>query len=376
MEHGRVHSRNGPVAPAQQAGPRLIFWELTPKCNLRCVHCRAWAQQERSADELTTEQGRAFIDRLVAWADPILVLTGGEPLYRPDWNDLAQHAASSGLTVALATNGTLVDDATARQIATSGVRRVSISLDGADAATHDSFRGVPGSYDQAVAGLRRLRNLGVSVQINMTVARHNVDQLDEALDRAIALGCDAFHLFLLVPVGCGIRIAETQQIEAQRYEEVLAWLAERSKTAPIGLRATCAPHYFRVARQRGGQMTPPRGHGDTGGDGAAPGRMHAATRGCLAGSGVCFVSHRGDVQPCGYLPLVVGNVLERDLRDIWHHSPEFARLRDPEGLGGKCGLCEFRTLCMGCRARAYAATGDIMAEEPFCVYEPKRLQRG
>lgn len=376
MEQGRAHGGSGQDTQVQQAGPRLIFWELTPQCNLRCVHCRAGAQEERSADELTTEQGRAFIDSLVGWADPILVLTGGEPLYRPDWRDLARHATDRGLTVALATNGTLVDDRTASDIAASGIGRVSISIDGADAETHDRFRGVSGSYDRAVAGLRRLRDLGVSVQINMTVARHNVGQLDEALDRAIALGCDAFHLFLLVPVGCGIRIAETQQLEAERYEEVLAWLAERSKTARIGLRATCAPHYFRVVRQRGGQMTPHRGHGDRGAEGSPSGRMQAATRGCLAGSGVCFVSHRGDVQPCGYLPLAVGNILERDLRDIWRDSPEFARLRDPEGLGGKCGLCEFRTVCMGCRARAYAATGDIMAEEPFCIYEPKRLQRG
>lgn len=375
MGHDRIYGANRPSALAEQAGLRLVFWELTPKCNLRCIHCRAWAQEERSTDELTTEQGRAFIDSLIEWADPILVLTGGEPLYRPDWRELAQHAAGRGLTVALATNGTLVDDATARDIATSGIRRVSISVDGASAETHDCFRGVSGSYDQAVAGLRRLRDLGISVQINMTVARHNVDQLDEALDRAIALGCDAFHLFLLVPVGCGIRIAETQQIEAERYEEVLVWLAERSKTTRIGLRATCAPHYFRVVRQRGGQMTRPHGHGGHRAEGSPSGRMQAATRGCLAGSGVCFVSHRGDVQPCGYLPLVVGNVLERDLRDIWRDSPEFARLRDPEGLGGKCGLCEFRAVCMGCRARAYAATGDIMAEEPFCLYEPKHLRR-
>ena len=314
---------------------------------------------------MNEEEARAFLDSVKQWADPIIVLTGGEPLYRPDCLPLARHASDLGLMVALATNGTLITDSIARDIQASGVRRVSISLDGADAETHDTFRGVPGAYDAAIAGLKRLREIGVSVQVNMTVAKHNVDQLDEALDKALALGCDAFHIFCLVPVGCGLQIAETQQIEGERYEQALTWLARKSQEVDINLRATCAPHYFRLLRQTGAKVSPPHG-GE---------RLHAATRGCLAGSGVCFVSNRGDVQPCGYLPLVVGNVRRRNLRDIWNESPEFALLRQPDELKGKCGCCEYRTLCMGCRARAYACTGNYLAPEPYCVYEPGATKR-
>ncbi len=246
-----------------------------------------------------------------------------------------------------------------------GIKRVSISFDGAAAQTHDLFRGMAGSFDQALQGLRLLRGRGMSVQINCTITQHNLAELDDTYAFAAAEQVDALHFFLLVPVGCGVQIAQEQQLEAAQYEQVLDWIYERSRQAPMHLRATCAPHYHRVLRQRAkaeGIEVAPATHG-----------LAAMTKGCLAGTGVCFISHRGDVQPCGYLPLVAANVRQSALRRIWSSAPLFQSLRDDSQLGGKCGVCEYKRVCMGCRARAYYATGDFMAEEPFCLYVPRRL---
>ncbi|NJO83289.1 MAG: radical SAM protein, partial [Blastochloris sp.] len=284
-------------------------------------------------------------------------------------------ASEAGLPVALATNGTLIDDDVARRIRDSGVQRVSISFDGADAATHDAFRGLAGSYDAAVRGFKALRAVGLPVQINTTVAKHNESQLEDMRAMAKALDAVGLHLFLLVPVGCGVELAETQMISAQEYERVLNWLYDVEQSEPdLQLKATCAPHYFRVMRVRRAQEKRlgisrdlPASH-----DRQVNGHphMHAATKGCLAGTGVTFISHRGEVFPCGYLPLEAGHVRRQPFGDIWQHSPLFAQLRDPEQLEGKCGVCQFKTLCSGCRARAYGITGNFLAEEPFCAYEP------
>src|SRR5215475_4235471 len=230
--------------------PRLIFWEVTKGCNLRCIHCRATATELSSPTDLSTDKALGIIDQIAAAADPILVLSGGEPLYRSDIFQLARHATDKGLRVALATNGTLVTKDVARMIVDAGVRRVSISLDGADALTHDSFRGIPGAFDAAVRGLRNLKELGMSVQINMTIARHNAHQLPDVLQLARNLGADARHTFLLVPVGCGVDIAAEQMVPPEEYERMLNWFYDQSLAGGIELKATCAPHYFRVARQR------------------------------------------------------------------------------------------------------------------------------
>ncbi len=343
--------------------PRLIFWELTKRCNLKCLHCRAEADDDEGGGDLPFEKVAGIIDDIAGDYAPILVLTGGEPLYRKDIFDIASHATRRGLTVALASNGTLIDDTVAVKIRESGIGRVSISLDGADAATHDGFRGIDGSFDRALLGIAGLRNAGVEFQINTTVTRRNADRLNEIVDLSVSLGARALHLFMLVPVGCGVEIAETDMISKERYEEVLHWFYDVSKRVDMELKATCAPHYYRIIRQRakeeGRRIT-----FETDG-------MSAVTRGCLAGSGVCFISHRGDVQPCGYLPLVAGNVTETPFKEIWDGSELFSSLRDLSLLKGKCGRCEFRGFCAGCRARAFYQTGDPLAEEPYCVYEPK-----
>jgi radical SAM protein with 4Fe4S-binding SPASM domain len=309
------------------------------------------------------------------------------------------------LRVALATNGTMVTKDMAEKIKNSGVKRVSISLDGADATTHDTFRGIPGAFEAAIYGMKNLQQLGISVQINTTIARHNAHQLPEVLKLARELDADALHTFLLVPVGCGVDIAAEQMVPPDEYERMLNWFYDQSLSGDIELKATCAPHYFRVARQRRAadrmagreqaavrpshpheigptEMTmpgstgislkpgggPPAGH--TGHPGGHPGDMNAMTKGCLAGTGVCFISHEGEVFPCGYLPALAGDLRKQSFAEIWNESAVFGMLRDDDNLKGKCGCCEFRHVCMGCRARAFAATGDYLAEEPFCVYEP------
>lgn len=402
---------------APYPAPRLVFWESTAGCNLECIHCRRITVADQLLpQDLTTQESFDLIDQIAAFGRPIFVLSGGEPLFRPDIFDIARHATDAGLIVALATNGTLIDEDVALKIKESGVRRVSISFDGADAPTHDIFRG-QGAFDLALAGMGHLRDVGVPYQINTTVARHNVDQMPETLALAKELGAVALHLFLLVPVGCGVEIAEDQQITPEEYEDVLNWMYDAEMEGGIELKATCAPHYFRIVRQRQAEERrqgiirqrpqsmhrqkhagggPQGGHpgGDAGTNGGHPGShpgshpgangenahgvqaMSAMTKGCLAGTGVVFVSHRGEMFPCGYLPLEAGNIRREPFQKIWQGSPLFNDLREPDLLGGKCGICEFKRVCSGCRARSYGMTMDYLGEEPFCTYEPRAMEAG
>ena len=406
-------AEHAPHSTKAEFKPRLIFWEVTKGCNLRCVHCRATATELSSPTDLPTAKALDIIDQIAEVSNPILVLSGGEPLYRSDIFQLARYAGEKNLRVALATNGTLVTKEVARMIADSAIKRVSISLDGADANTHDTFRGIPGAFEAALYGFRNLKEVGMSLQINMTISRHNADQLPAVLDLARNVGADALHTFLLVPVGCGVDIAAEQMVPPEEYERMLNWFYDRSLEGGIELKATCAPHYFRVVRQRGvadrhaaeaakahhptshthpaaigptdmlmpggtgisfRPQAPPPGHhtGHPGGHPAAhPNDMNAMTKGCLAGTGVCFISHEGEVFPCGYLPAIAGDLRKEKFANVWANAKVFNDLRDTDNLQGKCGCCEFRNVCMGCRARAYAATGNYLDGEPFCVYEPK-----
>ncbi len=328
----------------------MLFWESTTRCNLSCVHCRR-LETDPADDELTTAEAKAVFDSAADLGKPVIVFSGGEPLMRNDWEELAAHARQLELPTALATNGTLIDGNMAKRIAAVGFRRVAISIDGADPATHDEFRGQPGAYAAALAGLAALRAEAVPVQLNVTVTTGNVDQLDAIYALARDRQAVAVHLFLLVPVGCGVQIGESRQISARRYEEVLNWVCDRQAEGDLELRATCAPHYYRVAAMRGMDV--------------------GKSRGCLAGISVIFVSHRGKVFPCGYLPVDCGDTRDQPLADIWRNSPQLLDLRDYDKLKGKCRRCDFRQICGGCRARAYGATGDCLAEEPFCDYQPQ-----
>ncbi|MEE8483017.1 MAG: radical SAM protein, partial [Nitrospinota bacterium] len=290
----------------------------------------------------------------------------GEPLFRPDIFDIAKYAVGKGLTVALATNGTLVDEAMAKKIVDSGVQRVSVSLDGLN-EIHDEFRKQKGSFDLALKGIKNLQALGMSTQINSTIAKHNVHQVKELYQFAVDQGVDALHIFMLVPVGCGVQIAEDQMLDPKVYEEVLEWFYEISKEGKIQTKATCAPHYFRIMRQKAkeeGIKITPKTHG-----------MAAMTKGCLAGQSICFISHKGQVFPCGYLPVEAGNIHKERFKDIWENSETFKRLRDQDNLKGKCGICEYKKVCEGCRARAFYEKGDYMEEEPYCIYEPVKISR-
>jgi radical SAM protein with 4Fe4S-binding SPASM domain len=318
------------------------------------------ASFKRSPEELSTEEAFRFIDAIVEFSNPILVLSGGEPLFRDDIFDIASYANAKGLKVALASNGTLISREIAQKIKEAGIKRVSISLDGAIEQTHDEFRKLKGSFIKALTGFQNLKELNLSLQINSTLAKHNVNELSQMYNLAVSLGADAFHIFMLVPVGCGVEISPKQMLSAVEYEEALIWFYEKSKENNIELKATCAPHYFRIALQKD-KLLP-----------VSKSALHQQTRGCLAGSGVFFVSYRGDVFPCGYLPIQCGNVRQQSLKNIWDKSENFELLRDPNRLEGKCALCEFKKVCFGCRARAYADCGNFMAEEPFCVYQPDK----
>lgn len=344
---------------------RLVFWETTAACNLECSHCRRLdVSRELSKEDLTTEEGIQLIDELAEMNPLTLVLSGGEPLFRPDIFKLALHAHEKGLRVALASNGTLIDEGVAEKIVSSEIQRVAISLDGADAETHDAFRCQEGSFNKSINAFRTLKRRGMSLQINCTLARHNIHQREEIYGLSVALDVDALHIFMLVPVGCGASLSNQVMLSAEEYEEVLGWLYEKSKNLKPHVRATCAPHYFRVIHQKakaeGRKLESPKNG------------MSAMTKGCLAGTGIVFISHRGEVFPCGYLPLHCGNVRETPFKEIWHSSGILNQLRDPEYLEGKCGICEYRNICLGCRARAYFQNGNYMGPEPMCLYQPKR----
>lgn len=344
--------------------PRLIFWEATVACNLECQHCRRIEFEPRA--ELATERMQELFRELAELSRPIVVFSGGEPLMRADILPLARFAVDLGLRVALATNGTLLDAATAAAVAAAGIARVSISLDGATAATHDTFRRQAGSFARAIAGCEHLKQAGVPFQINTTVTTANEAELEALFALTESLGAVALHLFLLVPVGCGAELAADQMLTPARYEQVLHWFYRRSRETKLETKVTCAPHYYRILKQRGAM---PTGHPGAK-PGGHPGGMHAVTRGCLAGTGVAFISHTGEVFPCGYLPVSAGNIMTQSFTEIWRGAKVFQDLRDDARLKGKCHGCDYVGVCGGCRARAYAAVGDYLAPEPYCLYSP------
>lgn len=354
---------HAPGHPGQVPELRLVAWETTRNCNLNCVHCRAAATRGPYRNELDTEAALALVDQIAAVGKPIVILTGGEPLLRPDIFEIARYGTDRGLRMVMAPNGTLVNADNARRMVDAGIQRISISLDGADAASHDRFRGVSGAFEGALRGIDHARQAGLEFQINTTVTRANLEQIPRIQELAVELGAVAHHIFLLVPTGRGKYIVD-QAIDAVQYEETLNWFYDQRGKTPLQLKATCAPHYYRILRQRAqaeGVSVTFESHG-----------LDAVTRGCLAGTGFCFVSNQGVVQPCGFLALGCGDVTRTPFGDIWRHSEIFTALRDPDRLEGKCGYCEYRRVCGGCRARAYEATGNFLAEEPLCSYRPPR----
>ena len=347
--------------PHANTGPRLVAWEVTRNCNLSCVHCRAAASRGPYADELSTEKCREILDQIAEVGQPIVILTGGEPLLREDIYEVAQYGTGLGLRMVMATNGTLMTSEVARKIKSSGIQRVSISLDGPDALTHDRFRQVKGAFEGSIRGIEELKKEGIEFQVNTTITRHNVDRARGMLDLAVTLGAAAHHIFLLVPTGRA-RDMINQEIDAEEYEKVLHWFYDMRSQVPMHLKATCAPHFYRVLRQEAHKRGEKVDYATYG--------LDAMTRGCLGGTSFCFISHVGSVQPCGYLELQSGDLRTSTFKEVWENSPVFKKLRDFSNYKGKCGVCEYLKVCGGCRARAYEATGDFMAEEPLCNYQP------
>ena len=355
-----THPSN-PHKKSKEGSLRLVAWEITRNCNLSCVHCRASADMGPHTGELKTDACFKLLDEIADAGSPIVILTGGEPLLRKDIFDIARYGTNKGLRMVMAPNGTLITESFAKQMADSGIQRISISLDGASEKTHDTFRGVKGAFQGALNGIKLAKEAGIEFQINTTITKTNLDQIPAIQELAVNLGAVAHHIFLLVPTGRGKYIID-QEISAQEYEHTLNWFYDQREKLPLQLKATCAPHYYRILRQRAkkdGKSVSFQTHG-----------LDAVTRGCLGGTGFCFISHQGIVQPCGFLNLNCGDIRKDSFPNIWNNSDIFLSLRDFSQLKGKCGKCEFKAVCGGCRARAYEANGDFLSEEPLCSYQP------
>lgn len=352
--------------------PYIVIWETTQACDLACVHCRASAQPLRNPFELSTREAERLIDEVKAMQTPVFVLTGGDPLKRPDIFDLIEYAAREGVRVSITPSATpLLTREAIRKMKEGGLARIAISLDGPTEAVHDGFRKMTGSYACTLSAVRWAHEVDLPVQINTTITRHNLNLLDEIIALIEQLDIVLWSVFFLVPTGRGSGI---DLISAEEFEQVFAKLYETSGRVPFDIKTTEAQHYRRYLLQRrteekrktGWLHLPPLSAGKTmDGIGRAPIAIND-------GKGFVFVSHMGEVFPSGFLPVSAGNVRKQPLAEIYQNSPLFKNLRDASKLGGKCGYCEFREVCGGSRARAYALTGDAFAEEPRCVYQPRR----
>ncbi len=348
---------------------QLVAWEITRSCNLHCAHCRASSTTGSYKGELSTQKAFTLIDQIREVGNPIIILTGGEPLVRSDVYSIAEYATVSGLRVVMGTNGTLVTPRVAARLKDAGLSRISVSLDFPSAQTQDRFRGQQGAFEAALSGIRCIRQSGMEVQVNCTLTRLNIAYLNDLLSLALNEGAVAFHPFFLVPTGRGRGLSDVE-LSAEEYEKALNWIYDKQLDLgdKIFFKPTDAPHYMRILRQRNGNQelkAPPTRapHGRRGG-------ADSISRGCMAGSGFCFISHTGRVQGCGYLDVAAGNIQHQSFGEIWRDSPLFQQLRDLSALKGKCGVCEYKRVCGGCRARALESTGDYLAAEPYCIYQP------
>jgi radical SAM protein len=338
--------------------PLLVFYEITRACHLLCRHCRARAQRHRHPQELTTQQARRLVDELTRFPKPpLLVFTGGDPIMRGDIFHLVRYAAQAGLSVAMSPSATpLVSFQAVYRLKEAGLHRLAVSLDGADAITHDGFRRVPRSFQRTLEIIADARRCGLPVQINTTIASHNVQQVDAMADLLAGLDIALWSVFFLIPTG---RARPQQRISAAECEAVFQKLFAHAQHQPYAIKTTEAPHYRRfMLQQARGAATPAAG---------GPARVGPLV-GTNDGKGVMFVSHVGEIYPSGFLPICCGCFPLDSLVRVYQESELFKSLRDPSRLGGKCGRCEYRDVCGGSRARAYALTGDPLAAEPDCAF--------
>ncbi len=364
--HGHGHAHGGGDAMGQDPAkkvwlPKLIAWELTRSCNLDCIHCRAAARFGPYPNELTTEECMKFMEDVASFAKPIMIMTGGEPMLRDDVWDIASYGTSLGLRMVMAPCGFLVTEDTARKMIDVGIQRLSFSIDGATAESHDEFRRVPGAFASVMKAIENCNKVGLEFQVNTTISKHNLEELPRILELVIKLGAKAHHPFLLVPTGRGEAMKD-MEISPDEYEKTLTWFYEMRDKVPLQFKPTCAPHYYRIFRQKEkekGVKVSAETHG-----------LDAMSKGCMGGQSFAFLSHVGKVQICGFLEEECGDIRKEPFSDIWQNSPVFKEMRAWDDYEGRCGYCEFRAVCGGCRARAFAFTGNYMDEEPFCTYQP------
>jgi MoaA/NifB/PqqE/SkfB family radical SAM enzyme len=349
--HPKTHPHAVSIDYSKQ--PRRIYWELTRACGLACLHCRAEAIHERLPDELDRDEAFRLLDSLAeARPHPVVVLTGGDPLERPDFWDILDHAKSLGLHVDVAPSATpkLTREVIAK-LAGRGVGAMSLSLDGSDPEKHDALRGIPGCYDMTMVAARDIAAVDIPLQVNTLVTADTLPDMPAILERVAEMNAKRWSLFFLVTTGRG---SSLPQITPEQAETLLSWACEAGEGMPFMVAATEAPMFRRVQLQRQGKAPD------------AP----VTGAGMRDGSGIAFISYKGDVSPSGFLPMIAGNVRETDLLTVYRESPLFVSLREPAQFGGRCGACEYNKTCGGSRGRAYAQSGDPLAEDPLCVYEP------
>jgi len=358
--------------------PYLVIWEVTRACDLACRHCRAEAVPHRDPRELSTLEAMRMMNEVRRFGRPLFVMSGGDPLKRSDTVDLVEHGARLGLRMGLTPSGTpLMTPEVLRRLQGAGLARLAVSLDGSSAAIHDAFRGVDGSFDWTVRMLATAREIGLSTQVNTTVTRYNLADFDRLCDFMTELGISLWSVFFLVPTG---RARPEEIASADEFEAVFHRMYDLSLRAPFDIKSTAAPQFRRVvlqrqvAERRAGQRTDApvpltAGIGFSLADGVG------RARGVNDGDGFLFISHRGEIFPSGFLPVRAGNVRTDDIVEVYRTAPLFRRLRDRSLLKGKCGVCEYRDVCGGSRARAYALTGDWLEAEPFCVHVPAKYRR-
>ena len=353
--------------------PFIVIWEVTQACDLACLHCRACAQPLRASMELSTEEGTDLIDQVARMAAPLFVLTGGDPLKRPDIYDLVEYGTHRGVRMSMTPSATpLLTHAAIARLQHCGLARLAVSLDGSTPEIHDAFRGVSGSYKLTLDAIRSAGSLGLPIQINTTITRRNLADFESMVSLMQTFEMVLWSVFFLVPTGRGQLV---DLVSAQEFEDVFAKLAEVSQHVPFDIKTTEAQHYRRylaqkrAAMRRNGEAEIPLRVGRPFGDG-----IGRAPRGLNDGKGFVFISHQGEVFPSGFLPLPAGNIRPHPLADIYRNAPLFRQLRDTSNLKGKCGVCEFREICGGSRSRAYALTGDAFGADPSCVYQPRLVQ--
>lgn len=357
--------------------PFIIIWETTQACDLACLHCRASAQPNRDRGELDTVEAKRLLDTARQFGNPLFVLTGGDPLKRDDTVDIVRHGTSIGLRMAMTPSGTpLMTPDVLGRLRDAGLARLAVSLDGSEAAIHDRFRGVAGSFEWTIRMLETARQLGLSTQINTTVSSHNLHDIEPIVQLISTLGISLWSVFFIVPTG---RARASDLTSADEFEQMFHRLYDLSRTAFFDIKTTAAQHYRRVVLQR--QVAERRSGARsvaatplTAGVGFSLADGVGRARGVNDGNGFLFISHRGDIYPSGFLPVSAGNVRTHDLVDVYRNSPLFRDLRDTDKLEGKCGVCEYRTVCGGSRARAYATTGNYLASDPYCAYIPARAR--